>query len=564
VLSLSSAALGQTDPAARNAALEANPFHLDPSGRGPLSVGFTEPLEHLQLTTFLVGQLAESPLIVRSIDTGLILRDLVESRWQVDLGAALGLYDDFEVGLTLPVVVSQSGQFPGLGMGEIASAGLSDPTFQVRGRIVSLEDFPIGVAVVLLTTVPIGDEEAYMGVDGLTLEPRLLFSTIVDRTTVSISAGYLLQQRNEIFTLTDDDKLTMQAGLSQDNELEGLDFSLVLLGHTNAAAPFEVDEETRLEAVFGIRLRLAESYILTTGAGTGLLRGVPSPLLRAFLGLGVDFSLAGPDHSLMDTDGDGLMDDVDQCLTEPEDLDGFEDEDGCPDDDNDADGILDDLDTCPDEPEDFDEFDDADGCPESDNDGDGIDDDIDACPLEPEDFDSFQDEDGCPEPDVDGDGIDDVIDECPEVPEDPDGFEDEDGCPEEGPLAALRDTHIAISQQIHFRHDSSVFIEDGYAVMDAVLQVLQENPGTYVHIRGHTDSTGSAHYNQRLSARRARAVRTYLIENGRPEDNLDERLEAIGVGEGESVADESTWPGRYANRRVEFLVVGTRPQPPDE
>lgn len=58
------------------------------------------------------------------------------------------------------------------------------------------------------------------------------------------------------------------------------------------------------------------------------------------------------------TDGSDL------CLDDPDDLDGFQDGDGCPDADNDGDGILDAADACPNEPEDFDHFQDSDGCPE--------------------------------------------------------------------------------------------------------------------------------------------------------------------------------------------------------
>ena len=65
-----------------------------------------------------------------------------------------------------------------------------------------------------------------------------------------------------------------------------------------------------------------------------------------------------------DRDRDGLLDDRDQCPTKPEDKDGFEDDDGCPDKDNDKDGISDTDDDCPDKPEDKDDFEDDDGCPE--------------------------------------------------------------------------------------------------------------------------------------------------------------------------------------------------------
>jgi hypothetical protein len=94
-----------------------------------------------------------------------------------------------------------------------------------------------------------------------------------------------------------------------------------------------------------------------------------------------------------DKDKDGVSNKVDECKTEPEDADGFEDEDGCPDPDNDADGLLDGDDQCPNEAEDKDGFEDEDGCPDPDNDGDGVPDADDQCADELEDG---ADADGCP------------------------------------------------------------------------------------------------------------------------------------------------------------------------
>ena len=165
-----------------------------------------------------------------------------------------------------------------------------------------------------------------------------------------------------------------------------------------------------------------------------------------------------------DSDDDGIPNKYDLCPNDPEDMDGFEDTDGCPDPDNDKDGICDPWvmekgqsakyasvckgsDKCPNVAEDKDGFEDDDGCPDLDNDKDGIPDTVDKCPNDPEDFDGFEDMDGCPDPDNDKDGICDPwvmekgqsakyaavckgSDKCPNDAEDKDGFEDEDGCPD--------------------------------------------------------------------------------------------------------------------------------------
>ncbi|HVL56601.1 MAG TPA: OmpA family protein, partial [Burkholderiaceae bacterium] len=72
---------------------------------------------------------------------------------------------------------------------------------------------------------------------------------------------------------------------------------------------------------------------------------------------------------------------------------------------------------------------------------------------------------------------------------------------------------------------------------------------------GHTDSIGAPQYNQRLSVRRAEAVKAYLVSRG-IEAN---RIYTEGKGESQPIADNKTREGRAKNRRVEIEVVGTRP-----
>ena len=98
-----------------------------------------------------------------------------------------------------------------------------------------------------------------------------------------------------------------------------------------------------------------------------------------------------------DPDMDGVSGANDLCKNIPEDIDSFQDQDGCPDFDNDNDGIYDNQDLCPDSAEDFDNFRDDDGCPDLDNDKDGVLDTKDLCPNNKETINSFKDDDGCPD-----------------------------------------------------------------------------------------------------------------------------------------------------------------------
>ena len=294
-----------------------------------------------------------------------------------------------------------------------------------------------------------------------------------------------------------------------------------------------------------------------------------------------DLCVPKPPPPPEDGDGDGITDDIDQCPRIAEDLDGFEDEDGCPDLDNDGDGITDQSDECPLEPEDKDEIEDADGCPETDADGDGIADEKDACPLEAEDKDGFEDADGCPDVDNDRDGLADVDDKCPLEAEDKDGFEDEDGCPDcdndgdgvpecpevvdmcpskaantpdgcpEYKNVVVTEKKIEIGQTVYFETNKAVIKPVSFPLLDEVAQVLIDNPEIHVRVEGHTDARGGDDFNMGLSEARASAVENYLVARG----VAAERMESQGLGETKPIADNRTRSGRAQNRRVEFVIT---------
>jgi outer membrane protein OmpA-like peptidoglycan-associated protein len=250
---------------------------------------------------------------------------------------------------------------------------------------------------------------------------------------------------------------------------------------------------------------------------------------------------------ILDRDHDGILDNVDKCPDDPEDKDGFQDEDGCPDPDNDQDGIADKIDQCPNEPEDKDGFQDDDGCPDPDNDGDGIADKIDQCPNEPEDKDGFEDDDGCPDPDNDKDGFPDVSDACPNEP----GVAP-DGCPKKYKLVVVTEKKIELKQTVFFEFNKATIKPVSFALLNEVAQAMQDTPSITVEVQGHTDSIGNDAFNLKLSQRRAESVRTYLVKRG----VRFERMIAKGYGESVPIADNRTAEGRAQNRRVEFVITG--------
>lgn len=109
---------------------------------------------------------------------------------------------------------------------------------------------------------------------------------------------------------------------------------------------------------------------------------------------------------------------------------------------------------------------------------------------------------------------------------------------------------VTMPQDILFETDSAALRSDLRADLATIAGSLQRYPDTIVQVVGHTDSTGTAGYNQRLSERRADAVAGVLISNGVP----GRRIIARGAGQTQPVASNNTEVGRAQNRRVEITI----------
>lgn len=123
--------------------------------------------------------------------------------------------------------------------------------------------------------------------------------------------------------------------------------------------------------------------------------------------------------------------------------------------------------------------------------------------------------------------------------------------PQPSPVAIEK---ITYSAETLFDFDKSVLKPEGRRVLDELVEKVQGINLEVMVAIGHTDSIGSEAYNQRLSERRANAVRAYLTSKGIEND----RIATEGKGELQPVASNKTKAGRAQNRRVEIEVVGTR------
>ncbi|MEK6806108.1 MAG: OmpA family protein [Pseudomonadota bacterium] len=218
--------------------------------------------------------------------------------------------------------------------------------------------------------------------------------------------------------------------------------------------------------------------------------------------------------------------------------------------DSDGDGVLDVIDACPGTTPGT--LVDANGCPPppppvklADADNDGVPDSFDQCPNTPAG--TVVDEKGCPLPppapkivDSDSDGVLDNADQCANTPRE---YQvDEVGCVK---VATL------VLENVAFATGSAKLTGAGITALNSVADSLKAHPSLIVEVGGHTDSTGGAPFNIKLSQKRANAVRDHLISQG----VAAARLTAEGYGLTQPVADNKTDEGRARNRRVEFKIL---------
>ena len=123
--------------------------------------------------------------------------------------------------------------------------------------------------------------------------------------------------------------------------------------------------------------------------------------------------------------------------------------------------------------------------------------------------------------------------------------------PAPAPAAATKVTYAA---DAFFDFDKAALKKEGKAKLDDLVGKVKGISLEVIIAVGHTDSVGTDAYNQKLSVRRAEAVKAYLVSKGIEKN----RVYTEGKGEKQPVADNKTKEGRAKNRRVEIEVVGTR------
>ncbi|WP_246357347.1 OmpA family protein [Pyxidicoccus fallax] len=513
---------------------------------------------------------------------------IVSDRVTVHLSGAYAVTDWLELGAQVPIVSQWGPDTSTLNVATPDTMALGTPWLQARAGLLSeAGDGPLDLGFHLGVALPLGSSEVLTRDQGFTFSPRLgAGKSLGGSWRLGADVGALVRTKTYALSpatdpLRDELGVEMNGGVNLTAGLAGFKQELVVRGTLPVA-----DAPESLEVLLGLRAPMSggtEVYAMG-GPGFGETPGTPNFRLLAGINFGADSAAARqcvegqpydvtrcPDLDVdgdgvknvadrcptsaglaqlngcadTDDDKDGILNLADRCAAQAENVNGFEDEDGCPDDpDTDKDGLADSKDACPREAEDKDGFEDDNGCPDADNDQDGLADARDACINEA----GPQENRGCPDKDRDSDGLVDRLDNCPDEP----GTEKNHGCKEKQ-LARIDQGQIRIMETVYFENNKDVIIKRSNKLLDNVASILKSHPEVEkVRVEGHTDNTGSADYNLDLSQRRADAVVKYLVGKG----VAAERLEAKGFGPAQPIADNKTKDGRAKNRRVEFKIVG--------
>ena len=375
-------------------------------------------------------------------------------------------------------------------------------------------------------------------------------------------------------------------------------------GHGLMVRPF-VESRFYLNEIFALYLRLAFQYYKEFGLEAsdyiksndtnGDVNVDEIQFVGPHVALGVRFG-SYPEHvkSIGDSDGDGVLDDIDECPDEAGSAEYY----GCSNPDKDGDGLCDawvsekslsatfsdvcqSADKCPGDAEDIDGFEDEDGCPDPDNDNDGICDtwvaeqglsekyadvckEVDYCPNVSSNMPGTY---GCGNPDPDNDGYCDKwvydqnlqkafpqckgLDYCP----------NEKGTNEKGCIpkrVEVTEAAIQINDTINFDVNKATIKKTSDSLLEEIAQVFKDNPQIKkVSIEGHTDLSGNAKKNQKLSEDRAKSVMDRLVKLGVEPSRMTSAgfgssrpIEPLAKGQKKETKEQAA-----KNRRVEFNIV---------
>jgi len=516
----------------------------------------------------LVGNYSYRPLVLLD-SAGEEVTPIVRYQFFYHLDANVVLYERLRLAASLPVVLyslggqgllEQAAGVPNVAVRSSSGSGVGDARFAADLRILGQYGGPFTLAAGARVFAAIGQETKFTS-DGLArVAGRVMAAGKLGRFTYATEVGLLWHAERDDFVgqpFGTDLTFGAAAGLSWMDGIIHLGPELV--GSTvvsDSGAGFLKGPSTPIELDFGAKFLVAGAIRLGAAVGTGLTSGFGTSKLRLLASLEWLLPLprqqepeALPPPS-RDLDGDGVLDESDVCVgvsgparpLEPA-------RNGCPDPlDSDGDRIGDELDACPHEAGAASANPALHGCvPSPDTDGDGVADNLDACPSVRGILQAESGLSGCPV-DSDRDGVADAFDGCPSLAGEDTATAMLRGCPK----ARLEQDWIVLNEPVRFTPAGTRILTESEGVLTAVVELLVQHPEIErLNVEGHTDKSGSARANLKLSRERAGSVVAWLVRHG----ISARRLTSEGFGSSVPVDTNDTEQGRANNRRLELRIM---------
>ncbi|MFY0528067.1 outer membrane exchange protein TraB [Archangium gephyra] len=468
-----------------------------------VTVGQSRPLSHLSISGGAFLNFSLDPLVLVAAGTNSKALSVVGNRLQLDVMASVGLFDWFELGLDMPLVLAQGGDnLEAIGTeGFVQSFTPGDLRLTAKVAVPGLRRAPegsgFGAALTFGLGLPTGIQEAFASDGETTWTPGLMLDYRFESgILLALNTGLWLRPEREFAGVQWGNSATFGLGA----EVPILRSSgITAVGMLSGSAPLEKLPDNPLqlpaELLVGLRWYSGLGLTFTVGGGGGCGCSLTSPTMRLFTSI-IWVPSVTKEYAALER----FKEPPEPPPPAPPPVDP------------DGDSVIGEGDRCP-----------------------AI-----AGPVE---------NSGCPDTDQDGDAVVDRLDRCPENPAGPRGRE---GCP----LARIAGNKIIILDQVHFATDQDVILPESFPILEEVAnELLKHLEIQRVLIEAHTDARATDTYNYDLSRRRAASVMNFLLDSG----IAVERLCSAGFGRSRPLAANDSESNMALNRRVEFTIL-----PPSE
>jgi OmpA-OmpF porin, OOP family len=519
------------------------------------------------------GDYAHNPIEVQFERSGDLFTHVVKNLGTVQLSGAFGILDFWEVGLRVPgyIADNEDVNFAGDRVGG-TEVNVGDLVLNTKFTLLRREVMGLGLAVMPEVTLPTGSREDFIGTGKLGYGGLFIADVYpTDGFHLALNAGGVIRDKvggGPLQDSDDDFNDQFRYGLAASFDVSpALTLITEAYGAADTHKPFDAERKTPLDVIGALRFHLNPVMDLTVGGGAGVTKGQGSPDFRVFVGLttpkpsreikqaiGGDLSQSRKTYALEDRNGDGrpspgdvLQYQITILNTGTTPATNVVVEDPIPEHTAYVPGSIT-----------------INGRPMSDAVGDD-----DGEYAAPATIIARAAQVGTSAEDNHVDitfkvGIDTEItaptpivnqamasaDNIPQFPLPPAQTMVFPAVPQHEHVI-VGPEKLELTEDIHFEFDKAVIQPVSYPILKELAQVLKEYPDLRIRVEGNTDSVGSDEYNQKLSDRRAKAVRDFLIGVG----IAGERMQSIGRGETNPIASNDTSAGRAMNRRTEFIVL---------